>query len=88
MDEPEHIRTRQKARRNGILAVLGPVLTAAISLIAQTIQIGKVEAEKLQALDSATHIQTKLDDIDRAVNQLSQRVTAVEVKLDERTGKK
>jgi hypothetical protein len=83
--EPETIRAKQRARRNGTLAILGPVLTAAISLIAETVQVGKVEAEKLQAIESSSHLEAKLDSLSMQMNQLSQRLTAVEVKLDERT---
>jgi hypothetical protein len=84
-EDVELVKYKQKVRRGRVIAVLGPVLTATISLIAETAQVGKVEAEKLQALESASHLESKLDSLSMQINQLSQRLTAVEVKLDERT---
>lgn len=75
----------QRAAARGKLGWVATLLTASISIIGQLLQVRASDAQKLELISASTNLDTKLDGIRQQLNQLSERITKVEVVVNERT---
>jgi outer membrane murein-binding lipoprotein Lpp len=78
-----YMRLKRKAAHSkwGWLTAL---ITASASIIGQLLQVRASDAQKLELVAGSTSLDAKIEQLRSEVNHLSQRITTLEVKMDER----
>ncbi len=79
--EIDLIRSKLRARRNGILGILGTCLIASTSIIAQLLQVERADADKNQITLSAAELRAELGTLQTDIRGISERLTVVSERL-------